>query len=186
MKKKHQAIGISWISPKAQLGKVGNGVGVFAVKKIKMGEVITVFGGFVIDIQQLHKIKNGNNKETVEIIERISYQISDRLIYSPIHKNQFSIAEYLNHSCEPNSGFKGELKLVAMRDIKKGEQIVFDYAMSITSPLLMLRMPCLCGTPSCRKFITAHDWKIKKLQKKYNGYFQPYIQEKIYKLSNSR
>ncbi len=64
-----------------------------------------------------------------------------------------------------------------MRDIKKGEEITFDYAVCMTSNIL--NMHCLCGKNNCRKLITGDDWKIEELQKKYAGYFQPYIQEKI-------
>ncbi|MBK9208591.1 MAG: SET domain-containing protein-lysine N-methyltransferase [Anaerolineales bacterium] len=35
-----------------------------------------------------------------------------------------------NHSCNPNLGFFGQIGLVALRDIKTGEELMFDYAMS--------------------------------------------------------
>lgn len=42
---------------------------------------------------------------------------------------------------------------------------------------------CLCGAKNCRKKITWHDWKNPKLQKKYQGYFQWYLEEKIKRYS---
>jgi hypothetical protein len=38
---------------------------------------------------------------------------------------------------------------------------------------------CKCGSKQCRKIITEDDWKIKELQKKYNGHFQWFLQKKI-------
>ena len=68
-----------------------------------------------------------------------------------------------------------------MRNIKKNEQITFDYAMTLfkskNGPNYKLK--CFCGEKNCRKFITNNDWKLKKLQKKYKGYFQYYLEEKI-------
>jgi len=36
---------------------------------------------------------------------------------------------FINHSCEPNVGFAGNVVLVAMRDIEAGEELTTDYAM---------------------------------------------------------
>lgn len=38
--------------------------------------------------------------------------------------------QYLNHSCNPNTGFKGsrKLSLYALRDIEPGEELAIDYA----------------------------------------------------------
>lgn len=38
--------------------------------------------------------------------------------------------QYLNHSCDPNAGLKGDkiLKMYAMRDIAQGEEITIDYS----------------------------------------------------------
>lgn len=66
-----------------------------------------------------------------------------------------------------------------MRDIKAGEEITFDYVMCVTENKPFWKMKCLCGSKNCRGIIKDSDWKIKELQKKYKGYFQPYIEEKI-------
>lgn len=65
---------------------------------------------------------------------------------------------YFNHSCNPNSGIKGDTKLTAIRDIRPGEEITFDY--STTSGWTSNKtsynnldwfMDCKCGEPICRK-----------------------------------
>jgi len=92
------------------------------------------------------------------------------------------VASYFNHSCNPNAGFKGQIFLVAMRNIRKGEQITFDYGMvlhEIKNLDKQYKLKCYCGSKKCRRFITFNDWKKPELQKKYFGYFQLYLQEKL-------
>ena len=89
--------------------------------------------------------------------------------------------DFLNHSCEPNAGFKGQIAIVAMRDIGSGEQITIDYAMvlyhSPHGPAYQL--DCRCGAPTCRGVVTDDDWKIEALQERYRGWFQPFLQQEI-------
>jgi hypothetical protein len=62
--------------------------------------------------------------------------------------------DYINHSCEPNAGFRIEgtkADLYAIRDIGTGEEILFDYATTLDED--DFSMACACGTPSCRKII---------------------------------
>ena len=73
---------------------------------------------------------------------------------------------------------------MAMRDIDISEHVTFDYAMCLHASPEMLRyeLECLCGSANCRGIITEDDWKLPDLQKKYDGYFSWYLQEKINKL----
>lgn len=168
---------ISWVNTKlaAQKSSISK-KGVFALKPIKQGERVAVFGGYVVSIKELPQIKKEKGSQYDTILD-IGYQIDDDLIFSPTAKNQFSVIEYLNHSCEPSCGFSSETHLVALRDIKQGEEITMDYAMCITSNIFS--MTCLCGKDTCRKKVTGDDWKRPGLQKKYKGHFQPYIERKI-------
>jgi len=66
---------------------------------------------------------------------------------------------WINHSCEPNSQIEGEAegdtawaRIVAIRPIRAGEEITYDYAFPAE-----LAEPCGCGAPSCRKFIVAAE-----------------------------
>lgn len=86
-------------------------------------------------------------------------------------------ADYFNHSCDPNAGLQGPRTLVAMRPIKKGEVIAYDYAMSDSSNYD--EFPCACGSPQCRQRVTGEDWKRPDLQAKYRGFFSPYLAQKI-------
>ena len=174
---------ISWTSKKiiSKHSKV-SGSGVFANADIKKNERVAVFGGFVVAIEELENIKE-NDENAHGVILEIGYQIEDDLILSPIKEEQYSVIEYLNHSCQPNCGFCGALNLVAITDIKKGDELFMDYAMSIT--LDIFDMECECGSSNCREFISGNDWTRLELQQKYKGYFQPYIEKKIKQMNQN-
>ena len=83
---------------------------------------------------------------------------------------------FINHSCDPNVGFAGNIVLVAMRDIRPVEELTTDYALFDDYDG---SMPCQCGAPGCRGVITGHDWQRPDLQRKYRGYFSWYLQRRI-------
>jgi hypothetical protein len=59
------------------------------------------------------------------------------------------VDDFLNHSCEPNVGFlDGSLALYALRDIRLGEEIVFDYSTCMNEPGWWI--DCRCGETACR------------------------------------
>ena len=56
---------------------------------------------------------------------------------------------YINHSCRPNSfmqTFGRRLLVLALRDIRPGEEITVDYVATMHSD----RKRCRCGVPGCR------------------------------------
>lgn len=147
------------------------GTGNFAIESIRADELITIFGGYVFTLDTYHSLP----KE----LRHICYQVQNDpvLLYGPIELNQISDGDYFNHSCSPNAGFLTSIHLVAMRDIDPGEEVTFDYAMCMTNEFG--NMACDCSLPNCRGYITGKDWKIKSLQRNYQGYFQPYIETLI-------
>jgi SET domain-containing protein len=63
----------------------------------------------------------------------------------------------INHSCEPNCGvgFNGtHWYYKAFRDIKKGEELLYDYAMANYKVENFPR--CLCGSARCRNDIKGY------------------------------
>jgi len=54
--------------------------------------------------------------------------------------------------------------------------MVLSKAKNVKKPY---RFECQCGSKKCRKVVTWNDWKIPSLQKRYSGYFQWYLEEKI-------
>ena len=84
-------------------------------------------------------------------------------------------SRFINHSCEPNCGFKGKFQLVAMRDIIPGEQVTFDYDMSEDSDW---KMECKCSSSSCRKIIGSFKNLPEKFKEKYKGYISEWLARK--------
>jgi hypothetical protein len=64
-----------------------------------------------------------------------------------------------------------------MRDIEPGEEVTIDYAMVDGDP--RDDFECLCGSPVCRHTVTGNDWMLPDLQKRYAGYFSPYLKHRI-------
>ena len=166
--KKHN---FSWLSPKIKAGKNKKGRALFAESDIVKGERLIAFGGYIITTQQYLALP----KNMLDI----PIQVDDDLLFGAVKYSELEDVDYLNHSCSPNCGFVGQLMIVAIKNIKKSEEITIDYSMCLTDHI---RMKCLCESPDCRKVITGNDWKNLKLQIKYKKYFQPYIKEKIRKL----
>lgn len=75
---------------------------------------------------------------------------------------------YLNHSCEPNLGTIGKVTFIALRNIKAGEELTFDYSISEDSPWFM---KCNCGSRHCRKTVTG----IRQLPYGFYRTYLPYV-----------
>lgn len=169
-----------WLNPKIkamQTEKYGKGErGVFALKNIKAGELLAIFGGYFINVLDIPKLPPKLRDEGITI--------HDNFVLNITNESELSDASCFNHNCNPNSGFRGQIFLEAMRNIKNGEEITYDYAMVMhpnEDSNSYFKIKCLCGSPNCRGYVTENDWKILELQKKYNGYFQYFLQEKIEK-----
>jgi uncharacterized protein len=144
----------------------GSGNGIFSLEPIKQGELMAVFGGVVYEWDTFIHLPERERS--------LCIQVEDRLFLVP---RPIGEGDYVNHSCNPNAGLSGQIGLVAMRDIKVGEEVCFDYAMSDTTPYD--EFECGCGQPNCRKFITGNDWQKPEIQKRYAGFFSPHVQRKI-------
>jgi hypothetical protein len=157
----------------------GDGNAVFAKKDIKKDSILFVMGGYILDIEAENELTGIVSDKPIELSENFSIgprKASD-LPKMPQH--------YVNHSCEPNTGFDGQVFMVAMKKIKIGDEIVYDYGMIMHTNKASnsyFEFNCVCGKKACRGKIGENDWKNPKLQKKYDGYFQHYLQKKINKL----
>jgi hypothetical protein len=163
---------VNWDSPKLELYETERcGTGVRAKSLIEKGESLGIFGGHILALE--------NRKSLPPELEHFYFQVSDRFVLTHISLAQVrqSKIEFINHSCAPNAGFRGQIELVALREIQPAEAITFDYAICTSEP--DFRMECFCQSQNCRRIITGEDWKITALQKKYEGYFQPYLERKI-------
>ncbi|MDB5237391.1 MAG: nuclear protein [Parcubacteria group bacterium] len=85
--------------------------------------------------------------------------------------------KFLNHSCNPSVGVKGQLSLVALRDMKEGDEVTIDYSTIEGDP--RWEMNCLCGEANCRKVIRSIHFIPEAQFKKYLPYVSTYF-KKIY------
>jgi hypothetical protein len=157
------------VSPKLE-GKISRrkgGHAVFAREPIAAGECIVVWGGDIVTESQLQVLPEGRRR-------RLCLQVEEGLFLMTTREGA---SDWINHSCEPNAGLDGQIALVAMRAIAPGEEICFDYAM--TDAVAYDEFECKCGTRSCRKRVTANDWRLPELQERYRGFFSSYVERLI-------
>lgn len=158
----------SYVSEKIEIrASVIHGKGMFAKQHIKKGEIVFIKGGHILSREELFTSEKIN-----------SYlPIADNFFIaacSPDEEEQIKL--FNNHSCEPNCGLRGEITFIAIRDISPNEELTCDYAFIDNEDY---SFKCNCGSSSCRKIVTGHDWKIPQLQRKYYKYFAEYLKEKI-------
>ena len=167
---------IHYLSPKLEVrpDPEKGGFGVFACAACQAGEVLVVWGGNVVTEELLEQLP--------PVMQHHSVQIDEGLYLATV--DGLEPADYVNHSCEPNLGLRGQITLVALRDIQPDEEACFDYAMTDSTPYD--EFECHCGLPNCRKVITGHDWKMPELWAKYQGYFSPYLQRRIEQLAKEQ
>jgi SET domain-containing protein len=164
----------NWLTPKAQMRQTpGKGSGSFAITKINKGEVVTSFGGFVVDEVELKNHSEDRVARSLQLDEN-TYLLSG---FKP------EPGDMLNHACEPNCGAFGTSSVISLSDIAIGEELTFDYAMTDSSEYD--HFDCACGKSNCRGNITGKDWQNTEIQKNYNNYFSSFI-SKLIKLSHSK
>ena len=130
------------------------GKGIFAARNFKKGTMVLKF-----------KIKPITKKQMM----RLSKDDKNHLGYAG--EGRYFVLRpperFLNHSCSPTT-YDSVDRLIAMRNIKKGEEITIDYAIAGFDNW---KMRCYCGSKNCRKIIHGKFTKLpKKLQKKYHKY----------------
>ena len=147
-----------------------HGRGLFATADIAKDEIVAVKGGHIVDRKTLHE-------KITPRLGPVEIQIDDDLFIAPVTEEERELSMlYSNHSCDPNIGVRGEVTLVAMRDIRAGEELTHDWAMTDDDDY---SLKCNCGAPDCRKILTGKDWQRPDLQRRYAGYFSVYLARKI-------
>jgi SET domain-containing protein len=112
-----------------------NKKGVFAGKDFKKGEVVLKWNPKILGKIEIENFKD-SQKHYLYKVKGDKYF----LMQSP--------EKFVNHSCEANTRVENNCD-VAIRDIKKGEEITTDYGDGNSSVLFM----CHCGSKNCRGVI---------------------------------
>lgn len=135
-----------------------NGKGLFTITKLNKNDFVFNVVGQKVHFEKLFEIEGDSLNN--------SFRYSLNYYLMPSRKD---LAYFINHSCEPNVRIERKRKEIffsALRDIEKGEEIVFDYS-TILAKDDIWTMKCNCGTRSCRQLIKRYDKLPKKVLTMY-------------------
>ena len=124
-----------------RIGRSRTGLGLFATRPIKKRSRIAEYKGPLLTTKQASKIEANGNRYLYEVNSRWTIDGSPRS----------NIARYANHSCNPNAdsyNVKLRVFIRALRNIKPGEEIVYDYGIDYLKNVIG-RSNCKCSR--CRK-----------------------------------
>ena len=134
-----------------------NGKGVFARKKILPEKVILEIKGVFLTCNEDDDIDEETRNNT--------FRYDDDLYISPGK----DIANFINHSCEPNAKVvkkNKKLFIYSILPILKDEEVLFDYS-TILARDDVWEMECNCGSQKCRKVVKQFKKLPLKLKEKY-------------------
>jgi uncharacterized protein len=119
-----------------------DGYGVIATKAFDKGDLVADVEGVLWHEQD-------------DVDDRYSLVLDDGYFFDMVDQTR-----WINHSCDPNAevqaGFDSDGKpwarILAIRPIRVGDEISYDYAFAPE-----VSEPCCCGSPLCRGFIIDAD-----------------------------
>ncbi|MEX8497935.1 SET domain-containing protein [Leptothrix ochracea] len=139
-----------------------HGRGVFALINIPAGAWIIEYIGEVIDWPEALR---RHPHDPAQPDHTFYFHIDDsRVIDGGVRGNS---SRWINHACAPNCDTEddgGRIHIRALRDIAAGEELTFDYRLSIDeryTAALKQRYACRCGAPTCRGTLLAPKPKRK-------------------------
>jgi uncharacterized protein len=127
------------------------GTGVFAKRNIPRGTRIIEYTGEHVPIHQLFRVVGeGQPPRTY------TFALNDTTAIDGTRGGNAS--RFFNHSCAPNCEayiFDGHVYIYAMRDVRSGEELTFDYRLAPSGSSAVAspgseEHRCRCGAPSCR------------------------------------
>jgi uncharacterized protein len=132
--------------------RIGNshidGQGLFAAQDIAKGtRIIAYIGEKISPRERARRLEAGN-----AYIFHLNYR------YALDGETLENTARYINHSCEPNCQVEktnGTLWIVALRDIKEGEELSYSYGYEFKH---YKDNPCNCGAKNCCGYILARQY----------------------------
>ena len=141
-----------------------NGRGLYATQDIKEGTRIIDYVGKIITKKQTEESERFDNSKPIYL-----FNLNNR--YDLDGDLKSNIARLINHSCSNNCDYEGKgLKLwvVAVKNIKKNEELTCDYGFSYDSDYK--QFPCKCSSKNCVGYIVREGsrWRINKKFKKTN------------------
>ena len=135
--------------------------GLYANRDIKKGTRIVEYKGKIISVKRSELDPKFDNGKAIYL-----FNINKRFDLDGDFK--FNTARLINHSCNPNCEVFGvglKIWVFAMKNIKKGDELSYDYGFSFDKDFK--KYPCKCRSKNCAGFIVREGsrWRIKKSQK---------------------
>ncbi len=135
--------------------------GLYANCNIKKGTKIVEYKGKVISVKQSETNPKYDNGKAIYL-----FNINKR--YDLDGDFKFNSARLINHSCDPNCEVFGtglKIWVFAMKDIKQGEELSYDYGFNFDKDYK--NYPCKCKSKKCVGYIVREGsrWRIKKKKK---------------------
>ncbi len=135
--------------------------GLYANCDIKKGTKIIEYKGKIISVKKSAEDPKFDNDKAIYL-----FNINKRFDLDGNFK--FNTARLINHSCNPNCEVFGEgwkVWIYAMKNIKKGDELSYDYGFSFDENFK--KYPCKCRSKNCAGFIVREGsrWRIKRRKK---------------------
>ena len=140
-----------------RIGRARTGLGLFATKPIRKNSRIVEYKGPLLTGKVAAKAEAGGNRYLYEINKRWTIDGTARS----------NVARYANHSCNPNAdtyNVKHRVFIRAMRNIKPGEEIVYDYGIDYLKNVIG-RSNCQCSRCRKRRNKRAVELRAKRKRK---------------------
>ena len=146
---------------KIKKSKIDN-QGVYAAENIKSGTIIIYYKGKIITKMETERNPKYDNDKAIYL-----FNLNSRYDLDGDFKH--NTARLINHSCEPNCEVAGKglkLWIFALRNIKKNEELSYDYGFGYDEDYK--QFPCKCGSKSCCGYIVREGSRLRVKKAKKN------------------
>jgi D-alanine-D-alanine ligase-like ATP-grasp enzyme len=125
-----------------------------AVKDLPTGTVIFKDEGRAFRLHTKPFVESTWTPQQLEEFRSNAWPIGSEGHYFAIWDHSPACWRNFNHSCSPNMDFgdNRSLNVVAIRDIRAGDELTMDYRMFVDET--MPPFQCFCGSPACEGLIT--------------------------------
>jgi len=132
--------------------------GLYAAKNIIAGTKIIYYKGKIITKKETERNPKYDNEKAIYL-----FNLNSR--YDLDGDFSYNTARLINHSCNPNCEVAGKglkLWIFALRNIKKGEELSYDYGFGFDENYK--DYVCKCRSNNCCGYIVREGsrWRIKK------------------------
>jgi uncharacterized protein len=129
-----------------------HGRGVFASRQVRKGTTILEYKGQRISWREANARPDSNPRNPSHTF---LFELDDGMVIDPSVAG--NAARWINHSCDPNcesyEDDKGRIFIEARRTIRRGEELTYDYNLSVDGRLSKVeraRFACRCLAATCR------------------------------------